>query len=100
MPAETSVLDLAAALRGGEAVDLEPLALYQLATMVRIDWAAKIYFGAVPYLRAMGSLEQVTDKYGADSGHHIVAYFLTNAGTWRGPVARAVKTELKRRIGR
>jgi hypothetical protein len=97
---EPTVLDFVSALRDGETVDLEPLKLRHLATMTRIDWGQKTYFGAVPYLRAMSTLEDVTSRYGADEGDMIVAYFLTNAGTWRGPVARAVKNELKRRIGR
>ena len=32
-----------------------------------------------------------------DSGRSIVRYFLGNAGTWRGDVAKAIKAELKRR---
>lgn len=35
------------------------------------------------------------DKYGADDARGIVLYFLSNATAWRGPVARAVKAELK-----
>jgi hypothetical protein len=36
--------------------------------------------------------------YGLDTGYSIVAYFLSNANTWKGDVARAVKKELKKRI--
>jgi hypothetical protein len=42
-------------------------------------------------------LESIEDPYGADSGDMIVRYFLGNATTWRGPVARTIKAELKRR---
>lgn len=57
------------------------------------DWH-KPYFGAVPYLAAMRSLESMRDNYGCDSARSIVAYFLANAGTWRGETARRIKKEL------
>jgi hypothetical protein len=55
----------------------------------------KPYFGAVPYISAMLSLETCADDYGVDSGKSIVLYFLANASTWRGPDARRIKAELK-----
>lgn len=58
----------------------------------------QIYFAAAAHLSAMQSLRDVRDNYGADSGQSIIAYFLCNAAQWRGPVARIVKAELKRRI--
>lgn len=82
----------------GEIPDLTKLKLYQLANLVKKDWA-NVYFGAKPYLSAMGSLSDITDNYGVDSGKSIVLYFLSNASQWKGPVAKAVKTELKRRAG-
>lgn len=68
-----------------------------LARMCRTDWRNP-YFGAKPYLDAMLSLDSVKDDFGADSGKSIVAYFLGNATTWRGDVARIVKKELNKRI--
>lgn len=65
-----------------------------IAREIRADWT-KPYFGAVPYLDAMASLDKITDSYYADSGQSIVRYFLANAGTWRGETARRVKAELK-----
>jgi hypothetical protein len=56
-----------------------------------------VYFAAAPYLDAMFSINSVQDNYGMDSGKGVVMYFLSNASTWRGPVARLVKAELKRR---
>jgi hypothetical protein len=53
------------------------------------------YFGAVPYVDAMTSLHSIGDMYFADSGRSIVLYFLANAKTWRGPVAKRIKAELK-----
>jgi hypothetical protein len=68
--------------------------LSTIAREIREDWA-KPYFGAVPYLDAMSTLESMTDSYFHDSARSIVAYFLSNAGTWKGDTARRVKAELK-----
>jgi len=68
--------------------------LYEIANDVYKDWK-KVYFGAVPYLEAMSSLESINDNYGYDSGKSIVLYFLSNASTWRGEKAKAIKIELK-----
>lgn len=72
--------------------------LYLIAEDIRRDWP-KPYFGAVPYLDAMGELTNITDMYGADDGETIVVYFLANAHTWRGETARRVKAELKAMAG-
>ena len=63
------------------------------------DWK-KPYFGAVPYLNAMFMLNSIDDPYYFDSGKSVVLYFLANANTWRGEVARRVKAELKQMAGR
>lgn len=76
---------------------LRLLTINEIATVVRRNWP-KVYFGAVPYLEAMQSLEKITDSYGLDSGTEVVNYFLANANTWRGEVARAVKKELNDRV--
>ena len=72
--------------------------LCEIAKEIRSDWGSKIYFGAKPYLSAMMSLNSVDDKYGLDDARSIVNYFLTNASTWRGEVAKRVKAELKAMI--
>jgi hypothetical protein len=68
--------------------------LYTIAREIRADWR-KPNFAAAPYLRAMADLDSIDDAYGHDAGRGIVSYFLANASTWRGPVARAIKAELK-----
>ena len=73
--------------------------LYEIAREIRNDWGKKIYFGAVPYLEAMESLSSIQDNYGLDSAKSIVLYFLSNAQSWRGEVARRVKKELKEMAG-
>jgi len=55
-------------------------------------------FGAKPYVDALKYLDHVGQNYGADSGKSIVAYALSNLTSWKGPVARAVKAELKARL--
>ena len=76
---------------------LRDMNVAQIARVIRRNWP-KVYFGAVPYLDAMGSMDQITDTYGMDDGKSIVRYFMSNASTWRGPVAKVVKAELKRRL--
>jgi hypothetical protein len=76
---------------------LKTLPLYLIAQLIFEDWA-NVYFGARPYLQAMNSMETIQENYGADSGDSIVLYFLANANTWRGPMARMVKKELNRRV--
>ena len=68
--------------------------LYEIAAEIRRDWK-KVYFGAVPYLDAMQTLNNITDNYIMDSGKSIVLYFLCNADAWKGETARRVKAELK-----
>lgn len=72
--------------------------LYEIAQEIRKDWK-NVYFGAVPYLQAMGTLTSIQDDYGMDSGKSIVLYFLSNAMTWRGETAKRVKAELKKMAG-
>lgn len=68
--------------------------LSTIAREIRKTWP-KVYFGAVPYLDAMSSLDSIDNNYGWDSGKDIVRYFLSNANTWRGEDARRIKAELK-----
>ena len=81
-----------------ETTNLENLSLHILADRIRREWGPKMYFGAVPYVDAMATVSNVSDSYGFDDGKSIVLYFLANATTWRGPVAKAIKAELKRRV--
>ena len=87
-----------------DAEAIKNLTLGFIARLIRKTWVNKkgestVYFGAVPYLSAMGDLNNVNENYGADSGQSIVLYFLSNASFYRGEQARLVKAELKRRLG-
>lgn len=79
------------------ATKLRAMNIAQIAGVIARDWK-QVYFGAVPYLQAMRSLDKISDNYGQDDGRGIVAYFLSNATKWKGETARAVKAELKRRM--
>ena len=72
--------------------------LYEIASEIRKDWKP-VYFGAVPYLDAMSTLDSINDNYMFDSAKSVVIYFLSNATTWRGDTARRVKVELKKMAG-
>lgn len=56
------------------------------------------YFGAVPYIRALKSLDNLNDMFVNDKAVDLVRYFLSNAQTWKGVVARRIKKELKQMI--
>jgi hypothetical protein len=68
--------------------------LYEIAHDIRSDWQP-VYFGAKPYLNALFSLESINDNYHEDTAKSVVRYFLGNAQTWRGDVAKRIKSELK-----
>jgi hypothetical protein len=68
-----------------------------IAREIRNDWKNP-YFGAVPYLEAMLSLSDINDSYYYDSAKTIITYFLGNAQSWRGEVAKRIKAELKQLI--
>jgi len=68
--------------------------LSEIARDVYRDWKP-VNFAAAPYLSAMSCLNRITDDYGADSAVMVVSYFLGNATSWKGDVARAVKAELR-----
>jgi hypothetical protein len=67
--------------------------LYEIAAEIRSDWT-KPYFGAVPYIDAMSTLNSIDDMYYHDTARSIVLYFLSNARTWRGETAKRIKIEL------
>lgn len=66
----------------------------EIAAEIKKVWK-NVYFGAVPYLDAMLSLNSIDDVYIVESARDIINYFLCNASTWRGEDARRIKKELK-----
>lgn len=79
---------------------LQEIKSANIAGLARIclrDWK-NVNFAAAPYLRAMRDLDNMQSMYGLDDARSIVIYFLSNASTWRGEVAKLVKAELKQRL--
>ena len=69
----------------------------EIAREIARDWK-NVNYAAKPYLSAMYSLNSMKDDYGMDSAEMIVAYYLSNATTWRGETAKRIKAELKQRL--
>lgn len=83
--------------------NLKSMQIHEISDVIERDWGRQgrgVNYAARPYLDAMRYLGSVSDNYGMDSGRSVVAYFLSNASSWKGPTAKAVKAELKRRIAR
>jgi hypothetical protein len=68
--------------------------LYVIARDIYKVWP-KVNYAAKPYLEAMTDLTSIEDKYGYDNARSIVLYFLSNASSFRGDQAKALKLELK-----
>jgi len=73
---------------------MQPRPINAIARDIKREWK-NVYFGAVPYLDAMSSLQDKNSTYGWDSASSIVNYFLANASTFRGEAAKRLKAELK-----
>ena len=72
--------------------------IYEIAREILDDHKAQgktLYFCAVPYVRAMTTLDKYTDNYFDDSAVEVLTYAVSNLSTWRGETARRVKAEIK-----
>jgi hypothetical protein len=65
-----------------------------IASEIRSDWDTMSPH-AKPYVDAMACLNDMNDSFGVEGADSIVRYFLVNAQTWKGAVARSVKAELR-----
>jgi virulence-associated protein VapD len=72
----------------------EKRSIRAIAFDIKTEWA-KVNYAAKPYLDAMLELDSINDKYGFDNARSIILYFLSNASSFRGERAKALKTELK-----
>ena len=72
----------------------EKRSIRAIALDIRKDWV-KVNYAAKPCLDAMLELDSINDKYGFDNARSIILYFLSNASSFRGERAKALKTELK-----
>ena len=68
----------------------------QIAKDIKSTWM-NVYFGAVPYLEALLTLDTTDPEalYGIKTAGDITRYFLANAQTFRGVDAKRLKAELK-----
>ena len=71
----------------------------QIAKDIKSTWL-NVYFGAVPYLEAMLTLDTTDPEapYLFETAGDIARYFLANAQTFRGSDAKRLKAELKSMI--
>ncbi len=69
-------------------------AISTIAHEIRADWK-KVHYAAAPYLIAMMEIDSADEHYFCDNAVSIIRYFLANSGTWRGPVAKSIKAELR-----
>lgn len=75
-----------------------------IAREIEAEWSKSksgVYFGAVPYLHAMMTIESNDPNapYIFEDAKTQILYFLSNASSYRGPVAKAHKAELKKIAG-
>jgi hypothetical protein len=68
--------------------------LSAIAAEITADWTARHEY-AQPYMDALSELHSATDPWRLGTGSNAIQGFLINAQTWRGPVARRVKDELR-----
>ena len=76
----------------------EKRSINTIAHEIQNDWK-NVNYAAKPYLDAMLTMSNVNDGFGYDSGESVILYFLSNAGAWRGEVAKRIKTELRKMVG-
>lgn len=79
--------------------DLRQADLLQIVSAIYEDWDDVDPY-ADQYLRALDlhDCRALGDRVGNETAELQIRYFLANAGGWHGPVARAVKAELWRRL--
>jgi len=65
-----------------------------IADDIKKDWVNMSPY-AKPYWEAMQSLTWITDNYYYDSAESVLRYFLANANTWKGEIAKQIKQEIK-----
>ncbi len=76
--------------------DLVSMSIRDIGEVIYSHWQHP-WYGAEPYIEGM-RLSDDKGNFGADDWQTLAIYFLGNAARWRGPIARTVKAELKRRL--
>lgn len=80
--------------------DLGSLDVQQIVALVYDDWD-DVHPSAATYLNALdvNDCRELADPVGNETADLQLRYFLAHAASWRGETARAVKAELRRRLG-
>jgi hypothetical protein len=80
--------------------DLREADLRELVAMIYADWDM-IDPAAAAYLHAIdvNDCVDLDDPVGNETADLQLRYFLVHAAAWRGATARAIKAELRRRLG-
>jgi hypothetical protein len=73
---------------------ITPRPLSVITREIRKDWRP-MYRPAEAHFEAFEYANDVSEMYGCDSVRSEINYFLANAQTWKGEVARRIKLELK-----
>ena len=74
--------------------------LREISKEIRADWREINNAAARDALECMGSMGQITERFGADpNGYPAVSIFLSNSKGWHGETARRVKKELRTMCG-
>lgn len=75
--------------------------IYEIAADIRREWGpSNVNYAAKPYLDAMLQLSDMNSRFYEDDAKTILAYFLSNAGSFRGGRAKELKDEIKVLLGR
>ena len=78
--------------------NLEKMTLSQIADLISNSWN-NMPLKIDEYVEAMSQIESIEDKYGDyETGAEIVTYFLANAKSWQGDIAKDVKQHLNNLI--
>jgi hypothetical protein len=67
--------------------------IYEIANEIISDWQNPSPH-AIPYIRALKQLTDMNSQFGSESAASVILYFLSNASSWKGEVARRIKSEL------
>ena len=73
--------------------------LNEIAADIEREGRGKSWYAyAEPYVDAMLTLSNLTERYYEDSAESVVSYCLANLNYWRGDLARQCKAELKEHL--
>jgi hypothetical protein len=85
--------------------NIETKTFSEIAQFIATDWKKRqpLHDHYLRHLQSLHFTKTINENgrhnmYGADTAQAVVLYFLCNASTYRGPNAKMVKNELKKRL--